>query len=196
MYPSKEVRVAHTLWIAHTHLMDCWDSTLRLTFLSPEPGSGKSHGWEITVSLVPGPILAASVTPAYLFRRAAEEQVTLLVDEADTVFSVKSEGSEKIRAFLNASHRRGNSAGRCVGQGSNITPEDLPCFSASRLSSKPYAGNGHEPQLHRSHAAPCTYRNHFPVPSSQARARRQYASGSSLYVGGCCRGQHQAQVRQ
>ena len=24
-YPSEHARVAHTLWIAHTHLMDCWE---------------------------------------------------------------------------------------------------------------------------------------------------------------------------
>jgi hypothetical protein len=134
VYPSKEAHVAHVLWIAHTHLMDCWDSTPRLTFLSPEPGSGKSRALELTETLAPAPILVANVTPAYLFRRAAQEQVTLLVDEADTVFSVKSEGSEKIRAFLNASHRRGNSAGHCIGQGTNITPEDSPCFVAVALA--------------------------------------------------------------
>ena len=130
VYPSKEAHVAHVLWIVHAHLMDCWDTTPRLTFLSPEPGSGKSRALELTEALASSPILVANVTPAYLFRRAAQEQVTLLVDEADTVFSVKSEGSEKIRAFLNASHRRGNSAGHCIGQGTNITPEDSPCFVA------------------------------------------------------------------
>jgi hypothetical protein len=26
-YPSVHARVAHVLWIVHTHLMDCWDST-------------------------------------------------------------------------------------------------------------------------------------------------------------------------
>src|SRR5205823_5609328 len=124
----KEARVAHTLWVAHTHLLDAWDSSPRILFLSPEPGSGKTRALEVTETLVPSPVLAASVTPAYLFRRAGEEQVTLLVDEADTVFSMKSESSEKIRAFLDASHRRGSSAGRCVGQGANIEPEDTPCF--------------------------------------------------------------------
>jgi hypothetical protein len=114
--------------------MHCWDTTPRLTFLSPEPGSGKSRALELTEALAPSPILVANVTPAYLFRRAAQEQVTLLVDEADTVFSVKSAGSEKIRDFLNASHRRGNSAGYCIGQGTNITPEDSPCFVAVALA--------------------------------------------------------------
>ena len=28
-YPSEHARVAHTLWIAHAHLMDCWEFELR-----------------------------------------------------------------------------------------------------------------------------------------------------------------------
>ena len=42
-YPTEHTRVAHTLWIAHTHCMEAWDSTPRIAFLSPEPGSGKSR---------------------------------------------------------------------------------------------------------------------------------------------------------
>jgi hypothetical protein len=29
-YPSEDASVAHTLWIFHTHLMGCWESTPRL----------------------------------------------------------------------------------------------------------------------------------------------------------------------
>ena len=36
-YPSEHAQVAHALWIVHTHLMDRWESTPRLAFLSPEP---------------------------------------------------------------------------------------------------------------------------------------------------------------
>jgi hypothetical protein len=43
IYPSEATHVAHTLWIAHTYFMDHWDSTPRIAFLSPEPGSGKSR---------------------------------------------------------------------------------------------------------------------------------------------------------
>lgn len=178
VYPSKEARVAHTLWTVHTHFMDVWDSTPRLTFLSPEPGSGKSRALEITETLVPSPILAASVTPAYLFRRAAEEQVTLLVDEADTVFSVKSEGSEKIRAFLNASHRRGNSAGRCVGQGSNITPEDTPCFVAVALAALALS---HMPETVMSRSIIVRMRRRAPTEIiSPYRRRRHEPEGNAL----------------
>ncbi len=31
-YPSDDARVAHALWIVHTHLMDKWESTPRLAF--------------------------------------------------------------------------------------------------------------------------------------------------------------------
>ena len=54
-YPSEHAHVAHTLWIAHAHLMDVWDSTPRIAFLSPEPGSGKTRALEVTELLVPNP---------------------------------------------------------------------------------------------------------------------------------------------
>jgi hypothetical protein len=35
-YPSEHAQIAHALWIAQTHVMDCWDSTPRIAFLSPD----------------------------------------------------------------------------------------------------------------------------------------------------------------
>ncbi len=55
-YPSEAAHVAHVLWIQHTHLMDSWESTPRLVFLSPEPGSGKTRALEVTELLVPRPV--------------------------------------------------------------------------------------------------------------------------------------------
>ena len=51
-YPSEAARVAHVLWIGHAHLMECWESTPRIAFLSPEPGSGKSRALEASELLV------------------------------------------------------------------------------------------------------------------------------------------------
>jgi DNA primase len=42
-YPSQEAQDAHTLWTGHTHMMDIWDSTPRLSFMSPQPESGKTR---------------------------------------------------------------------------------------------------------------------------------------------------------
>src|SRR2546425_12146266 len=85
-YPSEAAHVAHTLWIAHTHLMDAWESTPRIAFLSPEPGSGKTRALEITETLVPRPVEAINATPAYLFRKVSDPDgaPTILYDEVDT----------------------------------------------------------------------------------------------------------------
>jgi hypothetical protein len=42
-YPSVHALVAHVLWIVHTHLMECWDTTPRLAFMSAEKASGKTR---------------------------------------------------------------------------------------------------------------------------------------------------------
>ena len=51
-YPSEETHIAHALWVVHTHLMDCWETTPRIAFLSPEPESGKTRALEISALLV------------------------------------------------------------------------------------------------------------------------------------------------
>ena len=55
-YPSEAAHVAHTLWTPHTHLMAAWESTPRIAFLSPEPGSGKTRALEASELLVPNPV--------------------------------------------------------------------------------------------------------------------------------------------
>jgi hypothetical protein len=107
-YPSEHALVAHVLWIAHTHLMDAWESTPRLAFLSPEPESGKTRSLEVTELLVPNPVVALNVTPAYIFRKVGDQEngpPTLLHDEIDTVFGPKAKDNEEIRGLYNAGHR-------------------------------------------------------------------------------------------
>jgi hypothetical protein len=136
VYPDRHSRTAHTLWCAHTHLVRCFETTPRLAFLSPEPSSGKTRALEITELLVPNPVLAVNVSPAYLIRRiAAEEGVTVLFDEIDTVFGPRTkENNEDVRALLNAGYRRGAIVGRCIMQGSIAIPEELPAFAPVALA--------------------------------------------------------------
>jgi hypothetical protein len=96
VYPSEHERRAHVLWIAHTWFMDCWESTPRFAFLSPEPGSGKSRALEVTEPLVPNPVHAVNTTSAYLFRKvsAPEGLPTILYDEIDTVFGPKAKATK------------------------------------------------------------------------------------------------------
>jgi hypothetical protein len=135
-YPDDHARKAHVLWIAHTHAMNCWDSTPRLFFGSPEPGSGKTRALEVTELLVPRPVEAVNVTPAYLFRKVSDEAgaPTILYDEIDTVFGPKAKDNEEIRGLLNAGHRRGAVAGRCVVRGKEIHTEEIPAYCAVALA--------------------------------------------------------------
>lgn len=135
VYPSVHACVAHAIWIMHTHLMNRWDSTPRIAFLSVEKASGKSRALEATESLVPSPVTAVNVSPAYLFRKVgAEEGATILYDEIDTVFGDRANNNEEIRALLNAGRRRGAVAGRCVVQGKQVTTEEISAYAAVALA--------------------------------------------------------------
>ena len=135
-YPSEHALIAHALWCVHAHAMAAWESTPRIAFLSPEPGSGKTRALEITELLVPRPVCAVNVTPAYLFRKVGDEEgaPTILYDEIDTVFGPKARDNEEIRGLLNAGHRRGAVAGRCVVRGKIVETEEIPAYCAVALA--------------------------------------------------------------
>jgi hypothetical protein len=116
--------------------MHVWESTPRIAFLSPEPGSGKSRALEVTDLLVPRPIHAVNTTPAYLFRKVGDENgaPTILYDEIDTVFGPRAKENEDIRGMLNAGHRRGAVAGRCKVVGKTVVTEELPAYCAVALA--------------------------------------------------------------
>lgn len=105
-------------------------------FLSPEPGSGKSRALEVTEPLVPRPVHAINCTPAYLFRRVADPvgRPTVLYDECDTLFGPKAKEHEEIRGVINAGHRKGAVAGRCVIRGKIVETEELPAYCAVALA--------------------------------------------------------------
>lgn len=130
VFPTEAAYVAVALWDAHAHLLDCFDSTPRLAFLSPEPGSGKSRALEIVETLVPQPLVAANASAPVLFRAVStlENRPTILFDEVDTIFGPKAGDNEPLRGFLNAGHHRGAGMWRCVGDGTNQTVQEFPSF--------------------------------------------------------------------
>jgi hypothetical protein len=171
-YPSDHAHVAHCLWIVHTHLMDKWESTPRLAALSPEPGSGKTRLMEITETLVPRPVEAVNVTSAYLFRKisAPEGLPTILHDEIDTILGARAKEHEEIRGVINAGHRRGAAAGRCVIKGKTIETEELPAFCAVAL-----AGLGNLPDTILTRSVIIKMRRRAPGEVVEPYRRRQHA---------------------
>jgi hypothetical protein len=135
-YPSEHAAVAHTLWVAHTHLMPSWETTPRLAFLSAEPESGKTRCLEATEPLVPRPINTMNSSANYLFRQTGSDagQPTVLFDEIDTVFGPKARDHEDIRAFINSGHRRGAKFGRCVVRGTVVETEEIESYAAVALA--------------------------------------------------------------
>jgi hypothetical protein len=136
-YPSEAARVAHTLWIAHTHLMGAWYSTPRIAFLSPEKGSGKTRALEITAELVPHPVPTANISAAALYRviGAPGALPVMMLDEADTIFRDErpSENAEAIRGLVNAGHRRGQKTLR-VGGSDRDELKEFEAYSAVALA--------------------------------------------------------------
>ncbi|MGW0663047.1 DUF3631 domain-containing protein [Streptodolium elevatio] len=131
VFPLEAAYVAVTLWDAHAHLVDCFDATPRLAFLSPEPASGKSRALEIVETLVPAPMVAVSASAAALFRSVSgDARPTVLFDEIDTVFGPKAGENEELRGWLNAGHRRSGVTYRCVGDGSSQSVQAFPSFCA------------------------------------------------------------------
>ncbi|MEU2526269.1 DUF3631 domain-containing protein [Streptomyces sp. NPDC013087] len=132
VFPREAAYVAVALWDAHAHLLDAFDSTPRLAFLSPEPGSGKSRGLEIVETLTPNPMVAVNASAAALFRAvsSSEGRPTILFDEIDTVFGPKAGDNEELRGFLNAGHRRSGVTYRCIGDGGNQSVQAFPSYTA------------------------------------------------------------------
>lgn len=135
-FPSVHAAVACTLWVAHAHAMEAWESTPRLAFLSPEPGSGKSRALEIAELLVPRPAMTVNMSPAALFRIIGGEEglPTILLDEVDTIFGPKAKENEDLRGLLNAGWRRGAKTYRCAMHGKDVKLESYEAFSAVALA--------------------------------------------------------------
>jgi hypothetical protein len=136
IFPTEAAYVAVTLWDAHAHLIDAFDGTARLAFLSPEPGSGKSRALEIVETLTPRAATTVNASANALFRLVEADggTPTLLFDEIDTVFGPKAGGNEEVRGFLNSGYRRGAKSLRCIGDGSNQSTEWFSSFCAVAMA--------------------------------------------------------------
>ncbi|MEU5794881.1 DUF3631 domain-containing protein [Streptomyces sp. NPDC047813] len=136
VFPTEAAYVAVTLWDAHAHLIDCFETTPRIAFLSPEPGSGKSRALEIVETLTPRPVSTVSASANALYRLvdSAAGLPTVLFDEVDTIFGPKAGADEALRGFLNAGYRRIGGALRCVGEGSNQNAQVFGSYCAVAMA--------------------------------------------------------------
>jgi hypothetical protein len=126
--------------------------------------------------LVPRPVQTLNATPAYLFRKVGDPEglPTILYDEIDTIFGPKAKEHEDVRALINAGHRRGATAGRCVVRGKEVFPEDWPSFCAVAL-----AGLGQLPDTILSRSVVIKMRRRAPGEAVRPYRERVEASVAS-----------------
>jgi hypothetical protein len=105
VFPDKESQIATTAWIAHTHLMDAFDTTPRLHVTSAVKGCGKTRLLQVIELLVPKALSLVSPSPASLYTLIQEEHPTLLIDEVDRLFAKKD--TSDITAIVNSGFQRG-----------------------------------------------------------------------------------------
>lgn len=79
---------------------------------------------------------AVNLTAAAIFRKiGGDRPPTLLMDEADTYLGPRvADRHEEIRALVNAGHRRGAVAYRCVGEPAKMVVQEFPAFAAVALA--------------------------------------------------------------
>ncbi|MBP5802382.1 DUF3631 domain-containing protein [Microbacterium maritypicum] len=149
--PSEWHEAAAALWAAHTHLITCFDSTPRIVFASPEPGSGKTRMLEILEKLAHDPVATMNTTTAFLARRidSGERPPTILFDEFDTLFGARARDAqaEELRGIFNSGHRRGASYSRAATRGKEVVLEEFNTFAPVAM-----AGLGDLPDTIRTRA--------------------------------------------
>jgi hypothetical protein len=174
VFPSEAAAHAVTLWAAHCHTPDSFESTPRIALLSPEPASGKTRTLEVLELLTPRPMHALNASTAAIFRSIEKARPTLLIDECDAIFTKrgKDDANEDLRAMLNAGHRKGAIIPRCTGTQHEVT--QFPVYAAVAL-----AGLGDLPATLMSRSvvirmkrrAPGEYVHPFRIRQASADAR-------------------------
>jgi hypothetical protein len=177
--PSEWHEAAVALWAAHTHLVDRFDSTPRLVFASPEPGSGKTRALEVLAKLSHDPVETMNTTTAFLARRIDSGDVppTILFDEFDTLFGTRARDSqaEELRGIFNSGHRRGAMYSRAATRGKEVVLEEFATFAPVAM-----AGLGELPDTIRTRAivVPMKRRSH----AEPVEPYRERQNGGELEV--------------
>ena len=132
VFPNEHCLTAVTLWAAHTHMVEHFHTTPRLALLSPDPQSGKTRVLEVLDLLVPNSMLSISASPAAIFRSLDQQQITLLFDEVDAIWSKrgKDDNHEDLRSLLNAGYKSGATIPRCVGNNYEVRHFKVFCAVA------------------------------------------------------------------
>ncbi|MFI5759245.1 DUF3631 domain-containing protein [Streptomyces sp. NPDC051569] len=132
---SEEAVTAVTLWVAATHLQGAWQHAPRLAIVAPEKRCGKSRLLDVVTETVHKRLITVNASAAAIFRSIdGDDPPTLLVDEADTMFSTgkAAEKNEEVRGLINAGHQRGRPTLRVSGPEHDV--QEFATFAMAALA--------------------------------------------------------------
>ena len=145
--------LAISLWIIHSHLLDCAEHSARLHIASPVPRCGKSALLRMIEQMVPRALSAENVSTSAMFRVIEMAKPTLLIDEVDSFLN--SENRDDLRGLLNSGHTPTGTVIRVVGE--NFEPRAFKVWSAVVL-----AGIGQIPQTIEDRSITINMRRRLP----------------------------------
>jgi hypothetical protein len=169
-FPSEHELVAVALWIAHTHLVERFETSPILAITSAEKRSGKTLLLDCLELLVPNPFRAIIPSEAVTYTVLSQRpRRTMLLDEADAIFGTRTgERYEGLRAILNAGNRRGTPVLRVKLEGRRREIDEFDVFGP-----KAVAGIGKLPDTVSDRAIPIRMKRRAPSETVERfRARR------------------------
>jgi hypothetical protein len=129
--------VVLSLWVAHTWVLDAFDTTPYLHLRSAEKRSGKTRLLEVLNLLAKDAWMTSSATAPAVMRKVEADQPTLLLDEADRTFAGDPDSAQRIHAMLNSGYVRSGKATVCEKLDGDFSVRDFATFCP-----KAFAGIG------------------------------------------------------
>jgi putative DNA primase/helicase len=124
-----ETKVAATLWIAFTWLIDAAQVAPLAVITAPEKRCGKTQLLDLIGRLSMRPLVASNISSAAVFRVIEAHKPTLLIDEADAFMKE----NEELRGVINSGHTR-TSAYVIRTVGDDHEPKQFSTWGAKAIS--------------------------------------------------------------
>jgi hypothetical protein len=127
---DKEQADAAALWVAHTHLVECFDVSPLAIIDAPEKECAKTLFQGLLGRMCYRPLPAANASPSALFRSVEMWTPTILFDEADTFFKDKPD----LQGMVNAGYKRGGFVLRSEAKGNSFEPKVFSVYGPKSVA--------------------------------------------------------------
>ncbi len=178
-FPSEHEPVAISLWVAHAHLVERFETSPILSVTSAEMRSGKTRVLDLLALLVPQPFRVITPSEAIVYTVLAQRpRPTMLLDEADAIFGPRTaERYEGLRAILNSGNQQDTPVMRVKLEGRRREVDAFDVFGP-----KAVAGIGSLPTTVADRSVPIRMKRRMPdEPIAKFRRRTAQAEAAAIH---------------